>query len=479
MHIVDIGYIVLLALVCLWIIFETRSAIKALAYLMLVIFVPIGGMIFYFSFGINYRKRRKYNRKSYENDLFRKALETGTILGDQAGETLPADELIGGEGLVRLVLHDNYSPLTLGNEVKILINGEEKFPELINALREARHHIHIQYYIFENDDIGRLIKEILVEKARAGVEVRLIYDDFGSQSIRRNLVREMIAAGVEAYPFNKIYLLLLANRLNYRNHRKIVVIDGHIAFTGGINIGDRYLNTKENASKFWRDTHLKIVGPGSHYLQVVFLCDWNFCSGKKVAPSPVYFNPAHERSGHVAVQIAASGPDSPSSTILLSMLKALQLARKQILITTPYFIPDETVFQALKVAALSGVAVNILVPFRSDSKLVDAAARSYYSELLDSGVFIYLYRKGFIHAKTLIVDDFLVMVGTANMDYRSFDLNFEVNAIIYNYETTRSLIEIFKSDLQDSVPIDPLLWDNRPRIKQLPERIARLVSPLL
>jgi len=377
-------------------------------------------------------------------------------------------------------MNDSLSPLTGGNVVKLLINGEEKFPEVLAALLQAEHHIHLEYYIYEDDVIGNRIKDVLIQKALEGIEVRLIYDDFGSSSLRGKLLHELKEAGVEAHPFNRIRFLLLANRINYRNHRKIIIVDGKCGFVGGINISDRYINTVgEKSRQYWRDTHLRIDGPGIMYLQHIFLCDWNFCSDQKIQPEHHYFDTAPMHASNTSVQIAASGPDSPASTIKLSFLKAINLAQHEILLTTPYLIPGGSIMDALKISALGGVKVKILVPGISDSRLVNAAAWSNYGELLKSGVEIFTYHKGFIHAKTMVVDGYIAVVGTANMDHRSFDLNFEVNAIVYSVEFGEQLRKSFYNDLSDAVTVRYERWKSRPVYVKLAERTARLLSPLL
>jgi cardiolipin synthase A/B len=480
----DIVYVIILILVCLRIIYDTTSTNKTLAYLLLVIFIPVVGMLFYFSFGINYRKRRVYTKKLIQDDVLRseviKEIVSETALNLERNSAVIGD----ASSLVHLLLRDSVSPLTTGNCVKLLLNGEEKFPEVFKAIKSARHHIHIQYYIYEDDVIGNQVKDLLIQKAGQGVEVRFIYDAFGSRSIRKRFLRELNSTGIEAYPFNQIRFLPLANRLNYRNHRKIIVVDGHCGFVGGINVSDRYINNGEKKkgkkqNLYWRDTHLRIDGPGVQYLQYLFFCDWNFCSRQKLQPGPVYFPDNKHPEGNQSVQIAASGPDSPTSTIMLSLLKAINLARNEVLLTTPYFIPGETILNALKVASLGGVSVKLLAPGISDSRLVNAAAWSYYDDLLRAGVEIYLYRKGFIHVKTLVVDNYVSIAGTANMDYRSFDLNFEVNAVVYGDKLAGELRKTFFHDLAHAEKIEPEVWRKRPVFKQMPERIARLLSPLL
>lgn len=477
----EILYFIILFLVCLRIIYDTHDTAKTLAYLLLAIFVPIFGVIFYFSFGINYRKRKMYSKKISEDEGLLRKLEdnifqyskTTFIEGDAAVQS--------NKELTYMLVEDKHSPLTANNSVKLLINGEMKFPEVLLALESAKHHIHFEYYIYEDDEIGRQIEEVLIRKANEGVEVRFIYDDFGSRTIRKKLVPRLRAAGIQAFAFHKIIFIAFANRLNYRNHRKIIIVDGLTGFVGGINVSDRYINKENGSATFWRDTHLRIDGPGVQYLQTLFMADWNFCANDNLEPNTLYFP---ERStipkfGDKVVQIAASGPDCDTSTILFSMLQVINGAQEEILISTPYFIPGESIMDALRVSALGGLKVRLLVPYASDSAFVNAAARSYYNEMLSAGVEIYLYQKGFMHAKTMIADRKISVVGTANMDHRSFDLNFEVNAIIYNKDFANELRATFNNDLKDSIKVDQLEWENRPIYRKLLNKIARLVSPML
>ena len=477
--ILEIIYILFLIGVCLRIIYDTQSVTKTLAYLLLVIFLPIIGVFIYFSFGINYRKNKLYSKKIIQDqkqeDLVLAKLESYNLKNLEA-----LNEGDHFSGLMKMIYKTDRSPLTTNNAVKLLINGEEKFPEVLEALRNAKHHIHIEYYIYEDDEIGRAIEQILIEKAKAGVEVRFIYDDFGSASIRKTLAKRLRENGVKAFPFYKIKLIKLASRLNYRNHRKIIVIDGRISFVGGINISEKYSNAYNGNKLFWRDTHLKLQGDATAILQHIFIGDWNYCSNEKLTISEDYFpKPELDSTTSKSVQIVSSGPDSDRPNIYYAIIKTIQSAKKEIFLTTPYFIPGETIIDAMKMAALSGVAVKLLVPGISDSFMVNSAAKSYYTELLKAGVQIYLYQKGFVHAKTLVADRSLAMVGTANLDYRSFDLNFEVNAIVYDKELAEELAFNFEKDLQDSVQIDINSWLNRPKHTQLIEKIVRLISPML
>ncbi|MEP7236828.1 MAG: cardiolipin synthase [Ferruginibacter sp.] len=473
-----IGYLVILLLVCLRVIFETHSSTKTLAYLLFCIFIPVIGMGFYLTFGINYWKLKLYSNKAVQDEKLLQQLKKNIPHYSQTIVTTEEAVDMQNAELAALLIKDIKSPLTRYNKVKLLLNGEEKFPELINCLEGAKHHIHLEYYIYEQDEIGTTIIELLIKKASEGVEVRFIYDDFGSPAIKKKIERRMEEAGIEIYPFSKVHFYLLANRLNYRNHRKIVIIDGQTAFTGGINVSDKYINNKKG-QLFWRDTHLRIDGPGVYYLQYLFLTDWNFCCSRNVKAEQLYFEEQVTQKEDTYVQIVGSGPDSEQPAVLFSILQAIYLAKKEVIITTPYFIPGDNIMDALRIAASSGLSVKLLVPGKSDSKLVNSASKANYGELLKAGVEIYLYQKGFVHAKTMITDGKLSMIGTANMDYRSFDLNFEVNAIVYDVAFAEKLRNVFFDDIKHAKKINEKLWNNRAFYYKLADRLARLFSPAL
>lgn len=469
--------------VCLRIVYDTRTTSKTLAYVLLTIFLPVVGMIVYFTVGMNFRLRSLYSKKLSNDEAL--LTRISQRIADESQELMhdASPGVKQFEKLSNMLVRDGHSPLMGGNRVKLLTNGEEKFPELLAALQKAQHHIHIEYYIYEDDGIGNAIKDILISRAKAGVEVRFIYDDFGSRAISKKMVPELREAGVLAFPFYELTLPAFAQRLNYRNHRKIVVIDGLTSFVGGINVSDRYINGAGTDNPvFWRDTHLRIDGRGSYYLQNLFLCDWNFCApDHQVDLDRAYFRlesdlPANEGA---IVQIGASGPDSRMPTLLFSFMQVINLAKEELLVTTPYFIPGDSLLDALVVAALSGVKVKMLVPGDSDSLLVNGAASSYYAELMEAGVEIYRYRKGFVHAKTIVADSQMATIGTANMDYRSFDLNFEVSAFVYDAELAVQLRQAFNDDLNHADLMDYETWRKRPVWKKLLQKAARMVSPLL
>ena len=471
-------YLLFIIFICFKILYGVHSTTKTFAYLLVTIFVPVIGILVYLAVGANYRKNKIYTKKIINDDKLLANIKAKITRESEEAWTGDEEIVRSNKRLTQILLNDN-SPLTGNNEVKLLLNGEIKFPAVIAALEEARHHIHMEYYIFENDEIGNEIKNILVEKAKKGVKVRFVYDDLGSRSIRKQFLRELKEGGVEVFPFYKILFLAFSNRTNYRNHRKIIVIDGCTGFVGGINVSDRYINKAEHKQLFWRDTHVQINGPGVFYLQYLFICDWNFCANQHLPIEQDYFPRITGKKGDAYVQIAASGPDSDSPTIMYSLVETIITARDELQITSPYFIPGQSILDAICVSALSGVKIKLLAPRVSDSVIVNAAAKSYYAEIMDAGVEVYLYKKGFVHAKTLVADGELAIVGSANMDHRSFELNFEVNSVIYHKELAQQLRKSFFDDIGEAEKIDPQIWANRSRISQLPEKLARLLSPLL
>lgn len=480
---VEIIYFIIVAGVSMRIIYDTDTISKTLAYLLLVVFIPLFGIFFYFSFGVNYRKRKMYSKKLKVNDDYMNRLvsrmEEVHLDFKQAGNPIVEDN----RSFINMLSNNlvGAGPLMVDNEAELLQNGEVFFPKLLDDLRNAKEHIHIEYYIFENNSIGLEIENILIEKAKEGVAVRFIYDDYGSKTIRKNIVKRLKASGVECFAFNKIILIAFANRMNYRNHRKIVVIDGTIGYSGGINISDRYDNRKKAFNDyFWRDTHIRIKGNGVFGLQYVFLGDWNFCSKQNLSFTEEYFpQPSEKLINSLPLQVISSGPDSDVPAILYSVLKAIQTAKSEVLITTPYYIPDESLQLAIKMAALSGKKVKMILPGITDSNIVKWASESYFQELLEFGVEIYLYKKGFIHAKTFVTDSGVSSIGTCNLDHRSFDLNFEVNVVIYDQTFAQQMKDMFEADCRDSIKLDLYTWNKRSNWHHLKNRLIRLLSPLL
>ena len=472
-------YTLFVVAVCINILINTEIPSKALGYLLLVISFPVLGIIVYLSVGLNYRKKELYRKKLEFDELEYPKLEKQAA--ELSRQTLLKNKDKIGNFYQMAAFSKTKNFTSSNNKATILVNGEKKFPDLLESLRGAKHHIHIEYYIYENDTIGNQLANILIEKAKEGVEVRFIYDDFGSSGIRKNIARQLRAAGVEAYPFYKINLILFANRMNYRNHRKIIVIDGTVGYIGGINVSDNYINNEDENKLYWRDTHLKIVGTSVSNLQTTFLTDWNFCANQKIPYSTDYFPIVNEKKkfGDHLVQIVTSGPDSKYPKIKFTLIQAILNAKHEICITSPYFIPDKSFIDAIKMAALSGIEVKMLLPTKSDSFIVNTTTQSYFQELMSAGVKIYTYNKGFVHAKTMVCDEKIAIIGTANLDNRSFDLNFEVNAIIYDEDIAKELKEIYDKDLIMSTQIVPDEWEQRPWYMKLLERLLHLFSSLM
>lgn len=478
--ILGIVYILILIYTVLRILLDTHSTPKTLAYLLMVLVLPLAGVIIYFSFGINYRHRR-YNRKAVaiqrELDLeFKKEITDNT-------ESLirqHTQKLKQYAGLVEFI-HGLGGERVTENRFKLLINGEEKFPDVLKTLEGARHFIHMEYYAWENDVRGNQIKEILLRKVKEGVKIRILYDDYASRGIRRNIVRELKTAGIEIYPKIKVKIKQFANRVNHRDHRKVIIVDGEIGYVGGINLSDRYDNSIDTGL-YWRDTHVKISGPWVLNFQRHFMVSWNTSVSGKLAFSRDLFPlesrlPEEGKKGFA--QVVAGGPIYPMSTIMLTYFRIFTLASKKLYITNPYFIPSDSILDALKQAAVSGMDVRLMLPEKSDSAIVGAASRFFFSELLQAGVRIFLYKKGFVHAKTVVADQFLSVVGTANMDIRSFDLNFEIMSVIYGEEFGKQLEKTFLDDLTLCDEVKREEWEQKGLMKNLIYAVARLISSFL
>jgi cardiolipin synthase len=380
--------------------------------------------------------------------------------------------------LIYMHLLGNDAPMTRDNSVEIFTDGNDKFDQLLNDIKSARHHIHLQYYIIKNDNLGKRIREALINKAKEGVKVRVLYDELGSRGLTRRFFSELRKAGGEVEVFFPSKFALINFRLNYRNHRKIVIIDGKIGYIGGFNIGDEYLGLNPRFG-YWRDTHLRILGTSVHAIQTRFILDWNQASySHDIEYDPVLF-PDPEIKGSVGLQIVTSGPDSEWSQIKNGYIKMISLANKSILIQTPYFIPDASLLDALRIACLSGVEVKIMIPNKPDHIFVYWATLSNIGELLKAGAQVYIYDNGFIHAKSIVVDERITTVGTANIDIRSLNLNFEINAFIYDTKIAKALITAFERDMEHS---RLLTWDSyqqRSKWIRFKESISRLLSPIL
>ncbi len=470
-------YIVTIIFMVILVIQQRGDPMKTIAWLLVVTFVPLLGIVLYFFFGKNYRKEKIFSRKGLADNEQLKMLAQYQP-DDKADTSYWPDEAIASKAhIMRMLYNSDKVLLTEHNRVKILVNGKVTFEHIITELENAEKHIHLEYYIIEDDRIGNEIRRILIRKAREGLEVRVIYDDIGCWSLSDEYIQSLKEAGVMVFPFMPVRFPFFTNKVNFRNHRKIIVVDGKVGFVGGLNIADRYISGSSELGP-WRDTHLKVEGEAVYSLQSVFLLDWYFVSKRNIHDQDRYFPPVDIADFHL-MQIVASGPDSDWASIMQTFFSAIATARSYIYISTPYFLPNESIFTALRTAALSGVDVRMLLPVYSDSRLVTWSSFSYIGQLLDAGIKVYLYKKGFTHSKLMMVDDVFCSIGTANMDIRSFDQNFEVNALIYDQRLTVAMRNIFMNDIKDLKSIDNNEWDQRSRWVVFRESVARLFSPLL
>ena len=449
------------------IITENRNPLKTIPWVIVLLLAPGIGLLFYFFFGQDNRKQRIISRRTYKRIM--KRPQEGKLPQDACSVPAPY------QPLVTLLTNSNQSSLLYGSDITIYTNGTDKFHDLLQEIAKATHHIHIQYYIFCDDTTGCRLRDALVAKARQGVEVRILYDDVGCSGVKKSFFEGMRREGIEAFAFLHVKFPLFTSKVNYRNHRKIAVIDGCVGFIGGMNIADRYVRGTEWGS--WRDTHFRIEGSGAAGLQASFLSDWSATTKRHIAGAEYY--PAAERHTDDILQIVPSGPFGKWRALLQADSYAVSNARKRIWIQTPYYLPSDVLNSALQVAALAGIDVRLMLPARSDSKVVDLASHSYLDDMMKAGVKILFYKPGFLHSKLLIIDDSLTVIGSANMDFRSFEHNFEVNAFVYDREFTARMAGVFEDDASRCHALTPGEWFNRPRPRRWAESLMRVFSPLL
>lgn len=460
----------------IFVILENRDPIKTISWGLVIILVPVIGIIAYLIFGQSYRKQKIFSRKGL-TDLERISIMSQNQIIDLPTKEFLKDEKIRSKRkIITLLLRNSKALLTERNRIDILNNGRETFDSILYELENARDHIHMIFFRWESDNIGNKIKEILIRKAREGLQIRIIFDDVGSWKLSKHYISSLKNVGIEIYPFMRVRFPYLTSKANFRNHRKIIVIDGRIGFMGGLNIADKYIHGTKRLG-FWRDTHLRLEGEAVHSLQTIFSIDWYFVSKNIIENEPKYF-PSYKVEENCLVQITACGPDSDWASIMQAFFTAISTARKKIYISTPYFSPNESILTALKTVALGGVDVRLILPANSDSTISYWNSISYIGELLEAGIKVYLYENGFNHSKLLMVDGIFSTVGSANIDYRSFELNFEVNALIYNEEFTERLEKTFFDDLSQSRLISPDEWKKRSNRQKLNESLARVLGPL-
>ena len=447
---------------------ENRNPIRSLAWVIALIFLPGVGLIFYAFFGRSLKGMhlisRRNKRKLFHNRSTKKV--------DINNLNLTPDE----KQIVKLTHNISRYPFTLNNKLEVYTDGPTKFENLKRDLRNAKESILLQYYIFQDDKLGSEIADILIAKAKEGVTVKVIYDHVGSFSSKKKFFRRMKENGVDTHPFFRVTFPQLANRINWRNHRKIVVIDREIGYIGGMNIASRYLEGMEDGS-LWRDTHFRVKGEIVESLLYSFVIDWNFLTKQPTLDKiRAKENTVDSKKG---MQLITSGPTETWDNLSMIFLKAISAASKCIYIQTPYFLPTEALLQALQAAALAKIDVRIMIPSKSDSKMLQYASYSYVTQCLKAGIKVYLYSPGMLHAKVMIIDDSFVTAGSVNFDFRSFENNFEGNILIYDSETNRKMKDIFFDDLAKCKKLTVTEWKKRPVYYKVLEALVKLMSPIL
>jgi len=450
------------------VVMDNRQPAKTMAWALVILFVPVVGLVLYLFFGVNQRRERLVSQRSLDQLTKRSMLE---FVGQQ---NLRAPERY--RQLVDLFVNQNFSLPFQGNQTDIMTDGYAFVPELLKDIAEARHHIHIDMYIFEDDPLGNLMADALIDRSRQGVCVRVIYDDVGCWNVSRRFFERMREEGIEVAAFLPVRFPSFTSKVNYRNHRKLIVIDGKTGYVGGMNIALRYVSTE------WRDTMLRLTGGIVYSLQRAFLVDWYFVDGTLITdhiyypPTPATHQPT---STPCLAQLVTSGPTTPYPEIMQGYVRAIVAARRYVYIETPYFLPNEPVLFALKTAAVAGVDVRVMCPRRSDAKFIEWASRSYLREVCEAGVKVYLYEGGFLHSKLMVCDDSLTTCGSTNVDFRSFENNFEANVFVYDEGLALRMKRVFLNDQQQAVLLSDVPERMNPKFMQrLWESFTRLLSPL-
>ncbi len=466
------------------IIYQRLDPVKSLSWVVVILLLPYLGLIVYLLFGQNFRKTKIYNRKGVRDERYRRFMSNNQMKQFRSfPESIPR-ELQKYLKMVMLNLKGNGSIVGLNSEIELFFSGREALDSMYECISSAKRHIHLQSYIIVDDTTGKLFRDLLIKKSAEGVEVRLMYDDVGCFSLSKSFTDKLKNAGIEVLKFAPVRFLSPTSKINYRNHRKILVVDGVTGFLGGVNIADRYYHGGNFEE--WRDTHIKISGESVLALQSSFLLDRYFVIKQQFKRKKKYF-PAisqmdiklEESNAKYYSQIITSGPDSDWASIMQCYFLAISNARKNVFLITPYFTPNESLLNALKIAALGGVDVSIMIPEKSDTTLAYWSSMSYATELLEAGVRVYLFRKGFNHSKVISIDGEFCIIGSANFDNRSLDHNFEITSIIYSSEVTSEVDRQFIKDTERCKSLAGSKWARRSVRNKIKESFARLLSPLL
>ena len=477
MKLIFLIYQVIAVSAVIHVIMDNRQPAKTMVWTLLIYFVPVAGIIAYIFFGVNTRRQRLVSRRSLDQLTRRSMME----FAGQPDLELPESY----KPLIDLFVNESFSLPFNGNRTQLLTDGYQFFPALLHDIAEARSHIHIDIYIFEDDALGMLVSDALIAKARQGVEVRIIYDDVGCWGVDRRFFERMREAGIEVAPFLPVRFPQFTSKANYRNHRKLIVIDGRVGYIGGMNIALRYVKgnmyKKERMAVRmpWRDTMARIEGRGVYSLQRTFLIDWYFVD-RTLLSDRKYYPPEMESGEGTILQTITSGPSSREPQIMQGYVHIIMTARRYVYIETPYFLPTSMMLFALKTAVSAGVDVRLLVPLHGDTWLTQWASRSYLREMVEAGAVVSLYQPGFLHSKLMVCDDVVATCGSTNMDFRSLENNFEANTFFYGSAVAARMRDIYLEDERQSVPLSDLRERMHPRFfTRLWESVTRLFSPLL
>lgn len=463
-------YAVVIIGVMLKVLMDNREPAKTMAWLLILWFVPLAGIVLYFFFGQNTRKERLISQRSLDQ-LSKRAM---TEFAEQRDLRLPKAH----QPLMRLFQNQNMALPFKDNEVEIFTDGYSFFPALLREISKAEDHIHVDIYIFNDDELGHLVADALIDKAKQGVEVRVIYDDVGCWQVKNSFFERMRDAGIDVHAFMPVKFPAFTSKVNYRNHRKLIIIDGSVGFIGGMNIATRYV--KGTGKQAWRDTHLLVRGGAVYGIQRAFLVDWYFVDRTRLSDRKYYPELDRSISNNCLAQVVTSSPISPWPDIMQGYVRILHEAKSYVYMESPYFLPTEPILFAMRTAALAGVDVRLMLPLRGDSQLVNWASSSYVTEVTKAGVKVYFYTQGFNHSKLLVCDDIVSTCGSTNIDFRSFEHDFESNIFFYDEDMALRIKRLFLDDQKQCVPIEEVRDIKRPTFwRRLGGSVIRLLSPLL
>ena len=465
-------YVAVIVGIMLTVLMDNRQPAKTIAWVLVLLFVPVVGIVLYIFFGQNTRKMKLISGRSLDQLSKRSMLE----FVEQRNLRMP--EYFSS--LVRLFTNQSLSLPFKDNAVEFYTDGYQFFPALLQAIKGATNHIHLDTFIFADDPLGRLVSDALIAKAREGVEVRLIYDDVGCWRVPERFFDRMRQAGVKVRSFMPVRFPAFTSKVNYRNHRKVCVIDGTQGFIGGMNIALRYVKGLHGGTLPWRDTHMRLRGSVVYALQRAFLVDWYFVDRTLINDHRYYPPMPWHISNDSLAQVVTSSPIAQWPDIMQGYVRILLEAKRYVYMETPYFLPTEPVMFAMRTAALAGVDVRLLIPRRSDAWLIQLASMSYVTETLEAGVKVRLYEKGFNHSKLLVADDQISTCGSTNIDFRSFENNFEANVFFYDRQTALRIKDIYMRDEDCSINFSEAReLHHRPYMHRFVESLLRLLSPLL